>query len=107
MQFEEDPRFTKELKKLKKKYRSLDDDFKLFKKILQAGVPINRHTTILYKNEESSIIKSRLFCKYLKGSSLRIVLIFYKIETKIVFIELFFKGDKEREDNVRIKEYSK
>ncbi len=107
MKFSEDPRFAKEYKSLKKKYRSLDEDLKLFKQILETNIPIDRHTSILYAEERVSIIKSRLFCKYLKGRSLRIVLVFYKTEQEIIFIEIFFKGDKPREDKARVKEYSR
>ena len=51
------------------------------------------------------IIKARFFCKYLKCKSLRVVYAYYETEKRIVFIELFFKGDKEREDGERIRKY--
>lgn len=107
MKFNEDQRFTKEFKKLKKKFRSLDEDLDLFKQVLKNKTPIDRHTTTLHEDESATIIKSRLFCKYLKGSTLRIVLVFYKTHQEVTFIEIYFKGDKPREDKLRVKEYSK
>jgi hypothetical protein len=108
MKFEEASEFQRELKKLKKKYKSLDEDFKLFKKILtKSPRGIGRHITELASDEEMIVIKSRLFCKYLKGDTLRIVYFYLKEEEHIVFIEIFYKGVKEREDSKRIKEYIK
>ena len=56
------------------------------------------------------IIKVRKFtCKALKGkganSGIRVIYAFHKEEQKIVFIELYYKGDKAREDRGRIIKY--
>jgi hypothetical protein len=62
------------------------------------------------------IIKiKKIACKSLKGkgrnSGLRLVYAFYAksdiADEKIIFIELFFKGDKEMEDRDRILKYFK
>ena len=45
-----------------------------------------------------SIWKMRLSCEYLKGKSLRVVFAYFEDENRMDFIEVFFKGDKERED---------
>jgi len=108
MQFEEDPRFTKKLKKLKKKYCSLGGDLKMFKKVLSSkGVPTDRHTVELYINNNIKIVKTRLFYRYLKGNTLRIILVIFLGVDKIRFIEIFYKGNKAREDQNRVREYSK
>jgi hypothetical protein len=46
-----------------------------------------------------------LFCRYLKGAALRIVYAYHAAHTRVDFIEIYFKGDKENEDQERIKNY--
>lgn len=106
MKFKELPEFEKEFKKLRKKYKSLPSDLKLFKEVL-TKIPLgnSKHFSTISKNEDLYIIKARFFCKYLKGSSLRIVYGYFKKEKMIQFIEIYYKGDKEREDLERIKKY--
>jgi len=65
----------------------------------------SKHFNVITKNEQCIIVKARLFCRYLKGSSLRIIYAFHYQSYKIDFIEIYFKGDKENEDKERIKEY--
>ncbi|MDO9464576.1 MAG: hypothetical protein Q7J67_04685 [bacterium] len=106
MRFNETLEFTKEFKRLAKKYRSLPDDLAEFKRVL-AVVPLgnSKHFNVITKNEQCVIVKARLFCRYLKGSSLRIIYAFHCQSDKVDFIELYFKGDKENEGRERIKEY--
>ncbi len=106
--FNELPEFSKEYKRYLKKYRTLDSDFLNFKKIV-SSMPggVGKHFNIVTILDDVKIIKARLFCRYLKGSSLRIVYAFRCQSQKIDFIEIYFKGDKENEDSGRIKEYLK
>ena len=108
MNFDELTEFIKEFKWHAKKYRSLSDDFEEFKRVL-AIQPLgnSKHFNIITRNEIVSIIKARLFCRYLKGSSLRIIYVYYQERATIEFIELYFKSDKENENRERIKEYLK
>lgn len=108
MNFDELPEFQKELKRLGKKYKSLPDDLQEFCNVVSA-VPLgnSKHFNIITRNEVFYIVKARLFCRYLKGASLRIVYAYFEQEQRIEFIELYFKGDKENEDRDRIKEYLK
>ena len=108
MNFDQLPEFQKELKRLGKKYRSLPDDLQEFCKVVSA-VPLGntKHFNVITQTEVFHIVKARLFCRYLKGSSLRIVYAYFEQEQRIEFIELYFKGDKENEDRERIKEYLK
>lgn len=108
MKFDEGQEFLKEFKKLKKKYKSLNNDLEIFKKLLEAHpLGISRHTNILIRSHDCIVIKSRLFCRYLKGNTLRIVYLYIKKNSQIIFIEIFFKGEKAREDQQRIKDYAK
>lgn len=108
MNFSETPKFTKDLKHLSKKYRSLPEDFSEFKKVV-AAVPFgsSKHFTVLRQHGDIDVIKARLFCKYLRGTSLRVVYAYDKQAKQIVFIELYFKGDQERESHERIVELLK
>lgn len=100
--------FTKDFKRLSKKYKSLPDDLLEFKKIISKfPLGTGRHFIILTSTETIKIIKARLFCRYLKGSSLRIIYTYCETKQVIEFIELYFKGDKNREDKKRIKQYIK
>lgn len=102
------PEFDRELKKLTKKYKSLPDDLELFKKILAVSPEGNeRHFACLTKTDAFVVIKARLFCQYLKGSSLRIIYAYWKVNDCVELIELYFKGDKETEDTACIKAYLK
>jgi len=106
MSFNEIPEFQKEFKRLAKKYKSLTDDLQEFCNVVSV-VPLgnSKHFNVITQTDLSYVIKARLFCRFLKGTSLRIVYCYFKEEQRIDFIELYFKGDKENEDRGRIKEY--
>jgi hypothetical protein len=102
--------FKKEFKRFVKKYPSLYDDLENFKETLPILLNIenNKHLNILNKIENKYFIyKSRMTCRYLKGSSFRIIFGYDKVLNKISFIEIYFKGEKENEDRGRIKDYFK
>ena len=106
--FNELPVFSKEFKQFAKKYKSLPDDLKEFKRVL-AAIPLGtgKHFNVVTKNEQRVIVKARFFCRYLKGSSLRIIYGYRENSAAIDFIEIYFKGDKENENRDRIAEYLK
>lgn len=99
MNFNHLSEFEKELKKLGKKYKSLPEDLQEFRNIVSVNPLGNsKHFNVITQNKFLYIIKARFFCKYLKGSSLRIIYSYYKSEEKIEFTELYFKGNKENEN---------
>lgn len=106
--FNELPEFAKECKRLAKKYKSLPNDLQEFRNVISV-VPLgnSKHFNIVTQTESVKIVKARLFCRYLKGSSLRVIYTHIEEQKKIEFIEMYFKGDKENEDRERIKEYLK
>ena len=106
MTFDELPEFQKERKRLARKYRSLSDDLREFRNVVSV-VPLGnrKHFAVIAQNENLHIVKARLFCRYLKGSSLRVLYSYFEQEQRIEFIEIYFKGDKENEDRHRVKEY--
>jgi len=106
MNFNELPKFTKERKRFAKKYKSLPNDLQEFRNVVSA-VPLgnSKHFNIVTQTESVKIIKARFFCRYLKGSSLRVIYAYIEKKKEVEFIEVYFKGDKENEDRERIKQY--
>jgi hypothetical protein len=108
MNFEQVTEFTKELKRLQKKYKSLPEDLSLFKKILTVNPHgNNKHFALITERIDNlgnkiSIYKSRFFCTYLKNQSLRIIYAYDEQNSTIHFLELYFKGEKVNEDRERI-----
>ncbi len=100
--------FSKEFKRFSRKYKSLPDDLEEFKRVVDvAPLGNSKHFNIITRNEQYAVVKARLFCRYLKGSSLRIIYAFHCQSCKVDFIEIYFKGEKENENYERIKEYLK
>lgn len=109
MTFDELPEFKRDLKSLLKKYRSLTDDLEVVKKVLEI-FPDERPPFSFRIDKLGSttcIIKvKKVACKALKGkganSGLRLIYALFKDESRIVFIELYHKNNKENEDRQRI-----
>ena len=72
MHFNEIPEFSKELKQLSKKHLSLAGDLDEFKRIVTA-IPLGtgKHFHVIARG--GGLYKGAIFCRYLKGSSLRII----------------------------------
>ena len=109
MNFNELPEFKRELKQLHKKYKSLPDDLQTRSATRYLVTPIvkSKNFAVVAQTDTTLIVKARLFCRYLKGSSLRIIYSWNEQEQRIEFIQLYFKGDKTNEDRERIKNYLK
>mgnify|MGYP001570885686 CR=1 FL=1 len=108
MNFNETDEFSKDFKRLSKKYKSLPDDLLEFKKIVtELPLGSGRHFNVITKTERATIIKARLFCRYLRGSSLRIIYAFHTAISKTEFIQMYSKNEQENEDRERIREYLK
>ena len=107
MKFSETDKFSGEFKRLSRKYKSLPEDLEEFKKVVTA-IPCgtSKHFATIHVHDVVKIIKARLACRYLKGSDkLRIVYVYHEDRQAVVFIEIYFKGEKEREDQQRIRQY--
>jgi mRNA-degrading endonuclease YafQ of YafQ-DinJ toxin-antitoxin module len=101
--------FTKDIKNLIKKYKTLSDDLDVVKKVLT--IAPNERPPFSFRIDnlglETCIIKvKKIACKALKGrgvnSGLRLIYAYFEEEQKIIFIELYHKNDKENEDSERI-----
>ncbi len=109
MTFEELNEFRKDLKKLIKKYRSLNDDLKIVRKVLR--VEPEERPPFSFRIDglgiETCVIKvKKIACKSLKGrgvnTGLRLIYAHFEEEQRIVFVELYHKNNRENEDRERI-----
>ena len=112
IKFEEMDEFRKDLKNLLKKYRTLENDISIVKQDLQDEP--GEHPPFSYKIKglgiETCVIKvKKIACRAMKGkgvnSGLRLIYAWFENELKIVFVELYYKGDKDMEDRDRIKNH--
>ena len=106
--FDRLPEFEKEFSKLSKRYPSLPEDLKKFERLIEANpTGVGKNFTIFYNTEVVVVIKARLACKRLKDRSIRMIYAYHKDTVTFMYIEVYFKGDKENEDRERIREYLK
>jgi hypothetical protein len=105
------------MKKLLKRFRTLEDDLQQFVKsglAMYHRTPKQDYGGIVQLTdleiENPKIFKVRRFsCRSLKGrgvqSGIRITYAYFEEGDKVEFIEMYFKGDKENEDRERIKRH--
>jgi len=107
------PEFERDLKKLCKRFRTLEDDLAT---LMRAQVALYHKLDIDNKGifripglpfNEPEIYKVKKFaCRALKGrgaaSGLRLIYALFREEDKVELVEIYFKGDKENEDRTRI-----
>ena len=109
MIFDELDEFSKDIKRLCKKYRTLIEDIEVVKKVLSVE-PNERPPFSFEINDlgiESCVIKvKKIACKALKGrgvnSGLRLIYAYFPDQGKICMIELYHKNNKSTEDKQRI-----
>ena len=102
------PEFSREFKKLSRRYGTLGDDLETFKEVLQSSpTGFGNSFTVVHSTQAVVIIKTRVACRSLRGRSLRVIYAYCEREQKVEFIEIYYKGNKENEDRNRIKEYLK
>ena len=108
--------FEKDLKKLKKKYKTLDEDLLVLEKVLSVSPSPTPPQKVRISDlgiECPLVIKVKHFtCKSLKGkgarSGIRIVYAYFEHDSRIEFVEMYYKGDKDLENKARISDlYSK
>ena len=113
-QIEKTSEFEKDFKKLLRRFKTLESDLKNFIKHqlnLFHKLSIDNKGIIEISGlgiEYPKIFKVRKFaCRSLKGtgsrSGIRIIYAYYEKEDKIEFIEIYYKGDKEKENRKRIR----
>jgi hypothetical protein len=109
MTFNELAEFKKDLKGLLKKYRTLNEDLEIVKKVLE--VMPDERPPFSFRIEGLGLVTclikvKKIACKALKGrgvnSGLRLIYAHFNEEQRITFIELYHKNEKENEDRQRI-----
>ena len=124
MNFSEAPEFSKDVKRLAKKWRSIPSDLEAAKvyiaplyESLSDDVDINmyrgeffsgKRAAILHTDGDTEVVKMRLDVADL-GRSDKVRIIFTAVKTKeaITFIELYTKNDKAAHDQKRLNRYVK
>jgi len=107
------PEFDKDMKPLKKRFRTLEEDLDVF--IKSALIPFHEEGSdyggiVRISDmgiEHPLLYKVRKFaCRALKGrgnqSGIRIIYAYFKAENRIELVEIYFKADKAKEDRKRI-----
>ena len=107
------PEFEKDIKKLIKRFKTLEDDLKIFIKVeLNLYHKLKKDTKGIFQIpglniENPKIYKAKKFaCRSLKGkgvrSGIRLIYAYFEEQDKIELIEIYYKADKENEDRKRI-----
>lgn len=121
LNFDVAPEFEKDVKNLKKKWRSIPNDIENVKRAIVPlyvsidGVDMKEfrdaffgtnRATILLSNDNCEVVKMRLDCAAL-GNDKKTRLVFVAIiaENTVKFIELYAKNGNEREDVRRLRRY--
>ena len=110
------PDFEKDLKRLLKRFSSLEDDLQMFIKVAMNAFHKKKvdSNAIFHISDlgisSPKIYKAKKFaCKALKGkgaqSGIRVIYAYYEEMDRIEFLEIYYKGDKASEDRERIKDY--
>lgn len=122
MNFEQTPEFQKDLKRLSKKWRSLIRDIEFVKPKIQSlyvareDIDINQYRADLFATKKATVlttssdgvevVKMRLDVADLgSNSKIRIVFVAIKTDNEMLFVELYAKNEKPREDQSRIRKY--
>jgi len=107
------PEFERDMKKLIKRFRSLEDDLDNFIKIelrLFHKLRIDNKGVVRIAGlgiQEPKVYKARKFaCRTLKGkgahSGIRVIYACFEEKDRIELIEIYYKGDKDNEARERI-----
>lgn len=110
------PEFEKDIKKLRKRYKTIEDDLQNFVKVqLKLFHKLNKDVKGIFQLsnihiEYPKIYKAKKFaCRSLKGtggqSGIRVIYAYFEEKDEIQLIEIYYKGDKENEDRKRIVRY--
>jgi hypothetical protein len=100
------PEFERELKKLSKRYPTLESDIEDIKQILLASpTGFGKNFIIIKSLEHIKIVKVKIHCESLRSRTIRLIYSYKPDKIEFMYIEVYFKGDKESEDRGRIDKY--
>ncbi|MFR9619492.1 MAG: hypothetical protein SNI12_08305 [Rikenellaceae bacterium] len=102
--------FEKDLKQLRKRYKTIDDDISVVERVITVEPTARPPFSFQIDNLglETCVIKVRkIASRSFKGkgamSGFRLIYAHFEQENRVVFIELYYKSSKEIEDRDRIK----
>lgn len=102
------PEFERELKKLSKRYPTLESDIEDIKQILLASpTGFGKNFIIIKSLEHIKIVKVKIHCESLRSRTVRLIYSYESDKIEFMYIEVYFKGDKENENKKRIDGYLK
>jgi mRNA-degrading endonuclease RelE of RelBE toxin-antitoxin system len=107
------PEFERDMKRLTKRFRSLEEDLKIFivtelRLFHKLGIDNKGVVRVAGLGIQTpGIYKARKFAsRSLRGkgaqTGIRLIYAYFEAEDRIELIEIYFKGDKESEDRERI-----
>lgn len=112
MKYDRLPEFDRDLKKLRKKFPTLDGDIEVFCESSLELLHEQKIDNLSCRRINDLGIKTEIYkvkkfaCRALKGrgiqSGIRITYAFFGEEKKVIFIEIYYKGEKDNEDRERI-----
>lgn len=121
MNFNYSPEFEKDVKALSKKIRTLKNDLERVKPRVAAlytlveGTDLDEFRKLFFSSKKAAIITSIESCEVIKmrldtdtdtaRGKLRLVFIAVVNKNDIIFVELYAKNEKSREDPKRYKKY--
>lgn len=122
MIYSQTPEFIKDVKVLAKRWRSIPDDVEVVKtyiaplydslsedtevQIYRNAMFASKRAAVLVSNEQVEVVKMRLDLKALgTNSKVRIVFVAVKTNDEIIFVELYSKNDKSRENPTRYRQF--
>ncbi len=106
--------FEKDLKKLLKRFSSLEEDLLTFIKVAMYLYHKQKvDSNAIFRISDLGITSPKIYkgkklaCKALKGkgaqSGIRVIYAYHEEKDWVEFVDIYFKGDKAREDRERIK----
>lgn len=116
MDYQNHPSFDKDFKKLLKRFRTLESDFKTLKTYaiepfhhLEAKIPDILQIEGFCGEKFKSYNVRKFACRALKGhgsnTGLRVIYVYLPENQIITFIEIYFKGDQKNEDRARLQRF--
>lgn len=110
--------FEKDLRRLLKRFKTLEDDLRVFIETeLALYHKLKKDTKGIFQITDLGIEKPKIFkakkfaCRSLKGkgvhSGIRVIYGYFEEEDRIELMEIYYNGDKENEDRGRILRHCK
>lgn len=96
--------FKKDLKHYSKKYPTLEKDLEILTMAIctEPKGDGTKHWNLITSIDEKHILKVRMMCRSIRGADFRVVYMYDGKNLELLFIEMYFKGDKENNDKNRI-----